>query len=220
MVADRMVAVRKQSVHDFGAGHGPVALTGAAAQRPRPHLIYRAGRQAGHRDGARLGRELDRGPRAGAGADLHLVTNRIGHRGEMHVQFRRRVVGDGGDGRRVQLHLRPVGARGLEPGREQHRQAEPADGLHVERQQIHAFDGEVEGLVLGQGGQGAAAFGGRAGRDQGVQAGGHVHRRSWIRRHRRFERDRRLGKRRVPLHAEDDPPEQGGHHFLRHFLVS
>ena len=60
-------------INDAGAGHGPGALTGAAAQRARPHLVYRAGRQAGERDGARLRGEHRRRPRAGAGADLHLV---------------------------------------------------------------------------------------------------------------------------------------------------
>ena len=48
----------------LGAGHGPVARTGAAAQRAGAQLIHRAGRQTGQRDGARLLRVFDRRPRA------------------------------------------------------------------------------------------------------------------------------------------------------------
>ena len=68
-------------VHDAGAGHGPVALTGAAAQRPGTQLHHRAGRLTRQDDGARLRRELDRRPCGRADARLHLVTNRVGYGG-------------------------------------------------------------------------------------------------------------------------------------------
>jgi len=81
-----MVALT-QSVHDAGAGHGPVALTGAAAQRTHPHLHHRAGREAGQRNRARLRREHDRRPRTRANARLHLKANGVGNRRHMHVQL-------------------------------------------------------------------------------------------------------------------------------------
>jgi hypothetical protein len=43
-----------RSVHDARAGHGPVALTGAAAHRADTHLIHRAGRSCQNNSGQNL----------------------------------------------------------------------------------------------------------------------------------------------------------------------
>ena len=209
-----------RSVHNAGAGHGPIALAGAAAQRARPHLIHRAGRQTGERDGARLRGERGRCPCAGAGADLHLVSHRVGYRREMHIQLGGDVIVYARDGRRVQLRLRAVGAGRLVTGGEQHRQVRPGNRLHIEGVGIQTFKRERQrGFFTRRlGGPGIHRV--RDGRLQRDHARGHVHPLRGIGRHRRRQRDRRFGKRRIARHAFDDPAEDGNHHGWVRLFVS
>ena len=178
---------------------------------PAPAPAPPAGRQTGQRDGARLRREHDRRPHR-SDERLHLVTNRIGYRRQMHLQLRGDVIVYARDGRRVQRRLAVVGAHGLSnrrrassagwcgqsSGHKMHwhpclQTRTPARRfwrrvctVPPSTALLMAACRQLQRVVMSTGA-------------------------SRIRRHRRHQRHRRFGKRQVSRHAFDDPAQGRNH---------